>query len=122
MWPLEDHVADKIVAMYEVHPGDIPSSRVKDLVDLVLIAHRSRVDGATAHAAIQAEVARRRQLGTRVELPALVSEARVRSACAPHGAQRDTVAPARTAVISSRRGRAISRSASFPAPWLDLSG
>lgn len=38
MWPLEDHVADKIAAMYEVHWEDRPSSRYRDLVDLIIIA------------------------------------------------------------------------------------
>jgi predicted nucleotidyltransferase component of viral defense system len=35
MWPLEDHTADKIAAMYERHREElVPSTRFKDLVDL----------------------------------------------------------------------------------------
>ncbi|RSM62145.1 hypothetical protein DMH04_52900 [Kibdelosporangium aridum] len=70
MWPLEDHVADKIAAMYELH-GDRqrPSSRFKDLVDLMVIAVKSPVDGATTYAALTAEVDRRRAAGTNVVLP-----------------------------------------------------
>jgi hypothetical protein len=69
MWPLEDHVADKVAAMYERH-GErlLPSTRFKDLVDLVLIANKSSLSGPTTHAALQAEV-RRRQAKAQ-ELPA----------------------------------------------------
>jgi hypothetical protein len=46
MWPLEDHFADKIAAMYERRgPDKRHSSRVKDLVDLDLIALKSPVSG-----------------------------------------------------------------------------
>ncbi|MFF5986984.1 nucleotidyl transferase AbiEii/AbiGii toxin family protein [Prauserella flavalba] len=68
MWPLEDHVADKIAAMYERHRG-YPSSRVKDLVDLVLVALRAELDGATTHAALHAEVDRRRAADVDITLP-----------------------------------------------------
>lgn len=70
MWPLEDHVADKIAAMYERHGERLqPSTRYKDLVDLVLIAHNSSLNGATAHAALHAEVRRRQDMGTHLVLP-----------------------------------------------------
>jgi predicted nucleotidyltransferase component of viral defense system len=70
MWPLEDHVADKIAAMYERHgEGQRPSTRFKDLVDLVLIALNSPVRAGAAHAALHREVARRRAAGTRLLLP-----------------------------------------------------
>lgn len=71
MWPLEDHVADKIAAMYERHREQLlPSTRFKDLVDLVLIARNSRLDGATTHRALHAEVCRRTSAGTHLTLPA----------------------------------------------------
>jgi predicted nucleotidyltransferase component of viral defense system len=71
MWPLEDHVADKIAAMYERHrAARIPSTRYKDLVDLVLIALKSSLPGPLTHAALHAEVARRRRAGTHLALPA----------------------------------------------------
>lgn len=70
MWPLEDHVADKVAAMYERH-GErlLPSTRFKDLVDLVLIATKSSLSGPTTHAALQAEVRRRQAAGTHLILP-----------------------------------------------------
>lgn len=70
IWPLEDHVADKVAAMYERH-GErlLPSTRFKDLVDLVLIANKSSLNGATTHAALHAEVCRREAAGTHLILP-----------------------------------------------------
>jgi len=71
MWPLEDHVADKIAAMYERHREQlVPSTRFKDLVDLVLIACNSTLDGAITHRALHAEVRRRNAAGTHLVLPA----------------------------------------------------
>ena len=70
MWPLEDHVADKIAAMYERHGAGLrASTRFKDLVDLVLIALLSPVRGLVAHAALVSEVSRRRTAGTHLSLP-----------------------------------------------------
>lgn len=68
MWPLEDHVADKIAAMYERHSGQ-PSSRVKDLVDLVVIACSAQIDGRTTHTALRREVTRRTSNGVDLVLP-----------------------------------------------------
>ncbi|MFI6101702.1 nucleotidyl transferase AbiEii/AbiGii toxin family protein [Lentzea sp. NPDC051213] len=71
MWPLEDHVADKIAAMYERHRERlVPSTRFKDLVDLVLIACNSSLNGTTTHEALHAEVRRRNAAGTHLMLPA----------------------------------------------------
>ncbi|MEU3275038.1 nucleotidyl transferase AbiEii/AbiGii toxin family protein [Saccharomonospora sp. NPDC006951] len=70
MWPLEDHTADKIVAMYERHSGRV-STRYKDLVDLVLVALRAELEGEPTHEALHSEVSRRRAAGTHVELPSL---------------------------------------------------
>lgn len=72
MWPLEDHVADKVTAMYERHGASgLPSTRYKDLVDLVLIAIKSPLAGTATHTALHTEVSRRRLLGVRVTLPAV---------------------------------------------------
>lgn len=68
MWPLEDSVADKIAAMYERHRGQ-PSSRVKDLIDLIVIACSATLDGPTTHAALRREVARRTVNGVHLTLP-----------------------------------------------------
>lgn len=38
LYPLVDHAADKVCAIMETHRGGQPSSRVKDLVDLCVIA------------------------------------------------------------------------------------
>ncbi len=48
-YPLVDHIADKVAAMFELH-GEmgVPSTRYKDLVDLVAI-----VIGASVHAELQ---------------------------------------------------------------------
>lgn len=70
MWPLEDHVADKIAAMYERHgPGLHPSTRFKDLVDIALIAVNSTMDGGATHVALHNEVRRRTAAGTHLVLP-----------------------------------------------------
>ncbi|MEU8271181.1 nucleotidyl transferase AbiEii/AbiGii toxin family protein [Sphaerisporangium sp. NPDC049002] len=45
LYPLADHVADKICAMYERHRGTA-SSRFRDLADLLLISQRERLNGA----------------------------------------------------------------------------
>lgn len=71
IWPLEDHIADKIAAIYERHrTAMVPSTRFKDLVDLMVIAHNATPNGDLTHAALHAEVSRRRRTGTHVPLPA----------------------------------------------------
>lgn len=47
----------------------MPSTRFKDLVDLVPIACNSTVDGVVTHQALHAEVRRRRAAGTHLDLP-----------------------------------------------------
>lgn len=46
--PLENTIADKVCAIMEKHADDKPSSRVKDLVDLVVIACTQTVGGDAA--------------------------------------------------------------------------
>lgn len=58
VYPLIDHVADKVMAIVERH-GDRPSTRFKDLVDLVAIVTEVSVDAEPQVAAVQAEAARR---------------------------------------------------------------
>lgn len=50
--PLEYHVAEKLHAYTRRYPGDRPSSRVKDLIDLVLIAAMTTFDSDELAAAI----------------------------------------------------------------------
>lgn len=62
-FPIADHVADKLLAMVETHAqgGDIHvSSRVKDLVDIALIAATQRLDGSALRAALVTGAAHRR--------------------------------------------------------------
>jgi hypothetical protein len=63
LFPLADHVADKVCATFEVHTragGQQPSTRVKDLVDLTLIASTQTIEGAALHTAITVGAAHRR--------------------------------------------------------------
>ncbi len=56
LYPVADQVADKVCATMDTHyPGGKRSSRVKDLVDLVLIAHTQTVDLDELRVAIAAK-------------------------------------------------------------------
>lgn len=69
LFPLVDHVADKITAMYEIRQGR-PSTRWRDLIDLVLIATvGDRLDGRVLQAALQHQVAYRGERATVINLP-----------------------------------------------------
>jgi Nucleotidyl transferase AbiEii toxin, Type IV TA system len=64
-YPLVDHVADKVVAMFERYGKTAaPSTRYKDLIDLVAIATGASVEAAAQIRALRSEAARRT-----VELP-----------------------------------------------------
>jgi len=59
-YPFVDHIADKISAMYEVHGRQHrPSTRYKDLVDLVALVRHAEVAAEAQRSALSAEVARR---------------------------------------------------------------
>lgn len=58
-YPLVDHVADKVCAILERHGGR-PSTRFKDLIDLVAIVVSSRLDAALQIQALRGEANRRR--------------------------------------------------------------
>jgi hypothetical protein len=59
-YPLIDHIADKVAATFERHGRTgMPSTRYKDLVDLVAIVLAAPVDAAPQIAALRAEAARR---------------------------------------------------------------
>jgi hypothetical protein len=71
LYPVIDHVADKICAMYERH-GDnaqFGSSRYRDLADLLLISQQEAVPGQAVTQALHGEAERRRQNGTTLVLP-----------------------------------------------------
>jgi hypothetical protein len=60
VYPLADHVADKVAAIIERHGrGDHPSTRFKDLVDLVAIAIGAPADADAQRAALASEAKRR---------------------------------------------------------------
>lgn len=68
LYPVVDHVADKICAMYERH-GDNGSNRYRDLADLLLISQQEAVPGQAALHALRREAERRRTYGTHLPLP-----------------------------------------------------
>jgi hypothetical protein len=55
LYPVVDQIADKVCATVDTYPGGRPSSRVKDLVDLVVLAHTQSVELAGLRAAIEAK-------------------------------------------------------------------
>jgi hypothetical protein len=71
-YPLVDHIADKVAATFARY-GDIeaPSTRYKDLVDLVAIVTEASVEAAAQMAALESEATRRRiTLPSRFKVPA----------------------------------------------------
>jgi len=58
LYPLVDSVADKVMAIVESHRGR-PSTRFRDLVDLVLVAHSRQVRADDLAAALASERLRR---------------------------------------------------------------
>lgn len=60
VWPLADHVADKLAATFATYGrSNQPSTRVKDLIDLVVLAHCAHMSADDAIAAIRAQASRR---------------------------------------------------------------
>jgi hypothetical protein len=57
LYPVVDHIADKLCATQATYgtAGDRPSSRVRDLVDLVVLARSQDIDGTALIGAIRAE-------------------------------------------------------------------
>ena len=70
-YPLVDHIADKICAILERHgPTQAPSTRFRDLVDLVAIAVAASVDAQPQMTALRSEAERRGlQLPDRFAVP-----------------------------------------------------
>jgi Nucleotidyl transferase AbiEii toxin, Type IV TA system len=66
VYPLVDHVADKIAAIFDRYgKSRSPSTRFKDLVDLVAIASAASVEAEAQIVALHSEASRRG-----IELPA----------------------------------------------------
>jgi hypothetical protein len=71
LYPVIDHVADKICAMYERHgAARLGSSRYRDLADLLLISQQETLPATATHQALHREAARRRDNGMLLTLPA----------------------------------------------------
>jgi Nucleotidyl transferase AbiEii toxin, Type IV TA system len=70
-YPLADHLADKVCAILERHgPTEAPSTRFRDLVDLVAIVVAASVDAQPQMAALRSEAERRSlQLPDRFAVP-----------------------------------------------------
>ena len=71
LYPVVDHIADKLCATQASYGtyGDRPSSRVRDLVDLVVFARSQDVDGSGLITAVQGEWAHRGLPGEPVFAP-----------------------------------------------------
>lgn len=67
LYPVVDHLADKICAMYEWR-GTAPSSRYRDLADILLISQNESISATEAHHALHTEAAHRSALSTPTEL------------------------------------------------------
>ena len=60
-YPLPDHLADKVVATFQRYgPQQLPSTRYKDLIDLVAIVTGASLDAGAALRALTSEASRRR--------------------------------------------------------------
>ena len=59
-YPLPDQLADKLCAIMELQPGGWPSSRMKDLVDVVFYVANERFELRELSCAVHAECARRK--------------------------------------------------------------
>jgi len=59
-WPLADHIADKLAATIATYGrSNRPSTRVKDLIDLVVLTHCAHTAAEDAIAAVRAQASRR---------------------------------------------------------------
>lgn len=56
LFPITDQIADKVVATLSTYAGGRESTRVKDLVDLVLIARTQRVDLSELRVTLQSKL------------------------------------------------------------------
>ncbi|RNG27765.1 nucleotidyl transferase AbiEii/AbiGii toxin family protein [Streptomyces botrytidirepellens] len=68
LYPIVNQLADKVCAMFERHHGS-PSSRYRDLADILLISQQESLDGPYAQLALRTEARRRRIAGVDIVLP-----------------------------------------------------
>ncbi len=70
IYPVVDHLADKLIAMTSTFASNRPSTRYRDLVDIVLIAQTQTVDADALRTAVESErLHRSHSLPERLELP-----------------------------------------------------
>lgn len=73
VYPVPDHIADKVSGMLEVHRRSaglsVPSTRYRDLADLSAFAHTSELEATALVVALESE-AKRRQVDMPKKLPA----------------------------------------------------
>ncbi|HEY0186596.1 MAG TPA: nucleotidyl transferase AbiEii/AbiGii toxin family protein [Cellulomonas sp.] len=71
LYPVVDHIADKLCATQAMYgtDGERPSSRVRDLVDLVVLARSQDVDGSALITAVHSEWTHRSLPGAPVFAP-----------------------------------------------------
>jgi hypothetical protein len=70
IYPVVDHLADKLVAMTSTFASNRPSTRYRDLVDIVLIAQTQTIDADALRAAVESEtIHRNHSLPERLKLP-----------------------------------------------------
>ena len=55
IYPVVDHLTDKLVAMTSTFAGDRPSTRYRELVDIVLIAQSQTIDATELQVAVESE-------------------------------------------------------------------
>jgi len=69
-YPVVDHLADKLVAMTSTFASNRPSTRYRDLVDIVLIAQTQTIEADALRTAVESErLHRNHTLPERLELP-----------------------------------------------------
>ncbi len=70
IYPVVDHLADKLVAMTSTFASNRPSTRYRDLVDIVLIAQTQTIEATSLRTAVESECRHRNHtLPEGLELP-----------------------------------------------------
>jgi hypothetical protein len=108
-YPLVDHVADKVAATYERHGAEqVPSTRYRDVVDLVSIVTGASVSAGEQRLALESEFRRRgHTLPSSFDVPD-------RSLWEPGYA-----AQARRSLLTVKPGRTLDEALAIVRPFLD---
>ena len=114
LYPVVDHIADKLCATQATYgdDGTQPSSRVRDLVDLVVFGRTQDVDGDELIVAIRAEWAHRSLPGQPVFAPPPLWDSQYSRVARPVGAcEGMTTFPTAVAFVTAFLGPALDGSA-----------